>query len=905
MLNPATQIDAARTGEEFLGVNGQCSDSSDGPWYVGIVNGICEDVAGRYTLTSASSCQAGFDTGITAAMGGITNRADTVLTPSEPGKSPLLLNSNAPNIWNEYGVNDNLCRNDNTGNNRQKGCRWFMQDATPTPEFQKMHRNCPAGDPLVKRNSGTGRGWMAICIKAPMCSNVDGTAQNGGSCLCGTAAAVTFVPTTVDPFSRTQPTLCQANNYCIFQDLPTNNHCILENGQSNGECDIFGRNKCLMKAERLQELSLCSTTSCATSSACQDRFNGLQQSLAQCSKIPRCLITDGSAPNPNSCQCKEVECNAKTGFFCYGPTSTCTFSNQVATYYLQIAKPAVPVLYQNTLQNTFFDVPLSFVGNATLSSDGKFGNGYAFGGNGAHLGLNGSPFGTFKESYEFPTRKAYGQHMLQAAYRIEMWVKLSNVNQRQVFFSHGDMSQGAGWEMGFQPAGYVGNAATRQHYLGGHLYAKFKTGKGWGSANPPFPDTCPLSLKVDTRGPGTTPCTFSLHGGSKYDDTGFNLDGSEPGGRSTTGSILNTWTLGLATPEVINKNAGVTVVQNIWTLDIVLQNITEEAGVAVYQGEYYSAGNTHRVYGTLMTALNGATKQIMVLVSDQQHAQNVQVVNKHGMDQTFKKTGVGNGHQGTLTIGSTVVAHDNIIATSQPTGLLKTTLAGSITSVEIENVPDSTPFITTINVVIDDTTFLLSDNINAATQGSSIHNWAAGTWYHVVHNYNGHSRKSLFINGVEVTYRVHSSQEHFGCVGNVCRVLIDGPIRIGCDGSATPANCVEGTMDDVRVLMGDDRTQSGEATPVPTAALKSGPAWSKVNNKFLLNGDETMVESSHDKTGEAKVDMIAGTVDTVAKTSTKPWKPKCTITDGTAENPEPCVCRFSLCQPSLMDHNGK
>ena len=239
MLEPTTQIDTARTGQQFVGVNGQCSDSSEGPWYVGIVDGICEDHEGLYTITRKSSCQAGFDSGITAATGGITNRNDNVVTP---------LVAAGPWDWNRGSIPHDGPLNDAcslTGNNKNKGCYWNMADPTPIMQFQKAARKCPAGDPLVKRSGGTGRGWLQVCIKAPFCSNLDGTALNRGGCLCGTAAGATFVPTTEFlSTARTEPTLCQANNYCIFQDLPTNNHCVSENLQSNAQCDIYGRHKC-------------------------------------------------------------------------------------------------------------------------------------------------------------------------------------------------------------------------------------------------------------------------------------------------------------------------------------------------------------------------------------------------------------------------------------------------------------------------------------------------------------------------------------------------------------------------------------------------------------------------------------------------------------------------------------
>jgi hypothetical protein len=76
------QIDAARTSQIFYGVNGQCADTSGGPWYVGIVNGLCEDIPGRYTITSRSSCQDGFDTGLLASVGVRTRPVTTPVVPS-------------------------------------------------------------------------------------------------------------------------------------------------------------------------------------------------------------------------------------------------------------------------------------------------------------------------------------------------------------------------------------------------------------------------------------------------------------------------------------------------------------------------------------------------------------------------------------------------------------------------------------------------------------------------------------------------------------------------------------------------------------------------------------------------------------------------------------------------------
>ena len=171
-LSPVVQIDAARPGQIFYGVNGQCADTSGGPWYVGIVNGLCEDIPGRYTITSRSSCQDGFDTGLLASVGVRTRLVTTPVVPSFWGCNTKGDYKSHAACDDVYHLNYIVKTDDGLNpyiTNYQIGCKLRRYDTSFTMEFGKRGRNDPAGDPLT---SGWSSPRFTVCISAPVCSNV-------------------------------------------------------------------------------------------------------------------------------------------------------------------------------------------------------------------------------------------------------------------------------------------------------------------------------------------------------------------------------------------------------------------------------------------------------------------------------------------------------------------------------------------------------------------------------------------------------------------------------------------------------------------------------------------------------------------------------------------------------------
>ena len=189
-LDESTIINSARPdGTVFFGVNGQCSDISAGPWYVGIINGLCEDVPGRHTITSLKSCQDAFATGVLASSG-TKGRFGDRLTPSWFGCNThgdcgschqdncVARECECEDLTYSYlgKVSPNMCCGNvspNMATNERKGCTLDRYTGSKTPfyypEYAKLGAYSPAGDPVAGYWAGPR---FTICISAPVCGNI-------------------------------------------------------------------------------------------------------------------------------------------------------------------------------------------------------------------------------------------------------------------------------------------------------------------------------------------------------------------------------------------------------------------------------------------------------------------------------------------------------------------------------------------------------------------------------------------------------------------------------------------------------------------------------------------------------------------------------------------------------------
>ena len=177
-------------GTVFYGVNGQCADTSGGPWYVGIINGLCEDVPNRHTISSLASCEDAFGTGVLASVGVLTRLAYANTCGPHCGKrTPSMFGCDVHGDFHPHGGASvcedstdapfrpgmccgNVHPNFNYNGNFKKGCTVDRYGAY-TLEFEKLGVNSPAGDPLMPWSAGR----FTMCISAPVCSNVVSSKQ--------------------------------------------------------------------------------------------------------------------------------------------------------------------------------------------------------------------------------------------------------------------------------------------------------------------------------------------------------------------------------------------------------------------------------------------------------------------------------------------------------------------------------------------------------------------------------------------------------------------------------------------------------------------------------------------------------------------------------------------------------
>ena len=146
-------------------------------------------------------------------------------------------------------------------------------------------------------------------------------------------------------------------------------------------------------------------------------------------------------------------------------------------------------------------------------------------------------------------------------------------------------------------------------------------------------------------------------------------------------------TLDLNKAQDIKESAGVTVLQNEWTLGIAPQVIEKNVGVIVSQGS---------TTGLLKTALKGETTSVVISVAhDVTFVSGVEI--KIDIDQ--------------VDGGCVVVGTVNTATKTLTSGILKTGLTGLTTSVVIQTISNDVLFVSNVDVVIG-TTIVANNNSN-------------------------------------------------------------------------------------------------------------------------------------------------------------------------------------------------
>ena len=155
----------------------------------------------------------------------------------------------------------------------------------------------------------------------------------------------------------------------------------------------------------------------------------------------------------------------------------------------------------------------------------------------------------------------------------------------------------------------------------------------------------------------------------------------------TTRQNQNEWTLIFNKAQDIKESAGVTVLQNEWTLGIAPQVIEKNVGVIVSQGS---------TTGLLKTALKGETTSVVISVAhDVTFVSGVEI--KIDIDQ--------------VDGGCVVVGTVNTATKTLTSGILKTGLTGLTTSVVIQTISNDVLFVSNVDVVIG-TTIVANNNSN-------------------------------------------------------------------------------------------------------------------------------------------------------------------------------------------------